>query len=670
MQDIALFDPPGVRQFAPAVPRDLAVVVAKCLERNPACRYLTPGEAADDLERFQAGQAILARPVGSVRRVGRWVKRNPSPTALVIVLFAALAGVSVLAAALNRTAGRERAALAREHAALVEEARLRREAEDAKTAADAAARAAGKARDDTRTALGKVEKALGETRTERNRADAERNRAEENLTLARQSVKHVLARAASLTEGDDPAIMPVYRDLLAGLEPFVARLLDQTGGDRELRFDQFEIARSLGLLEATMGQSAAGREHLLFAVKRMRELLEDDPGNARYRLELGKTLAFAGVVCANIGGPRAGPLLREARETLEGYLKDHPNDPEALFGLVRVRLSYAGATGEPADEHNLAVIDLVDQLTRLVGPTANLATTRAHALNNIASDLTNRGKTDEAEAYWLEVLAIREALYKSLPQDRVVRYELGKCLANYANQLVATGRRERAFQLRERAAGLFDALRDDARYRTSYIAVMVSVDFLLAAEYTRRREPDRATDRWNKAIALNAVLLERDPRVPKVRADQANAYTRRAELAEQAGRHADAARDYRAAIEYSTHQPHAEYCTAKLAQALARSGDRTAATAAATGLDPEKASHVHPCLELARAWLAIAGSAGTDSRLTPGERERLTATAHRNARDCIAAARKKGFGTPDDVKWFHAQKEFEPIWDVFPRDSG
>jgi WD40 repeat protein/predicted Ser/Thr protein kinase/DNA-directed RNA polymerase subunit RPC12/RpoP len=71
------------------IPADLEVICLKCLEKSPDRRYPSAHELAEDLRRFLAGEAISARPAGTVERLGKWLRRHP--------LRAALAGVSVLA---------------------------------------------------------------------------------------------------------------------------------------------------------------------------------------------------------------------------------------------------------------------------------------------------------------------------------------------------------------------------------------------------------------------------------------------------------------------------------------------------------------------------------------------------------------------------------------------
>jgi ABC-type amino acid transport substrate-binding protein len=91
-------EPAPVRKLQPKCPRDLETICMKCLEKNPARRYATAEALADDLRRFQAGEPVLARPVGKLQRGWRWCHRHASLAGLsaaVVVLVV----VAVLLAA-------------------------------------------------------------------------------------------------------------------------------------------------------------------------------------------------------------------------------------------------------------------------------------------------------------------------------------------------------------------------------------------------------------------------------------------------------------------------------------------------------------------------------------------------------------------------------------------
>ncbi len=655
MQQILLTDPPSVRKYAPHAPHELEIIVSKCLEKDRTRRYLSPGEFADDLDRFLAGQTIQARAAGHIQLLKRWMWRNPLASTLGAFMLVSLAIVSTLAVALNRLAERERLATASERTALLHEEKLRQEADEAKHAAEIA-------RDEARTALKQTEKALGQARDERDRA-------EKNLTMVHKAVRNVLTTLSSHDQNENPALVPVYRQLLIGFEPFVAQMLAQKEGDRELRYDRALIARSRGIMEAISGKGEAAREQMFSATKYFGELVKDNPGNRELLRELCYTLACLGAISTELGKPDALELLQETKKTLDQYLAAYPRDPLALDSMIRVRLAMTIADNNHfSDEHNLAVLDLVDRLAKLGSLTQHLQTYRAHALNNIASDLTNRGKTDEAEKYWREVLVLREELARTFPNDKVMRYELAKCLANCANQLVATARVEQSAIFRERAASLFDSLHEDAAFRGTYVPFMVEFNLFLVGEYSRRGETEKALTRLNKAIELNSVLLERDNTLTRVRGTHADALTLRAKINEQRGQHAHAVRDYKLAIEFSTKQTHREYCQARLVQALARSGDHTAAKTMAMKLNPDSFSHSVPCVEFARSWLVISRASGTVSPRPPSERDQLAGFALENARKAIQTAKKKGLcQDPNQVRQFHADKDFEPLWDMVAR---
>jgi len=75
---------------------DLETICLKCLEKAPARRYASAAELADDLERWQRGEPIQARPAGPGERAWKWVRRHPAWSALIVVCWVAMAGFMTL----------------------------------------------------------------------------------------------------------------------------------------------------------------------------------------------------------------------------------------------------------------------------------------------------------------------------------------------------------------------------------------------------------------------------------------------------------------------------------------------------------------------------------------------------------------------------------------------
>lgn len=90
-------DPPRADVVHSRVPKDLAIIASKAMEKSPGARYQTALELAEDLERFLHHQPILARPPGIVCRLGKWVRRNPALSAAAGVMLVALIVVAGLA---------------------------------------------------------------------------------------------------------------------------------------------------------------------------------------------------------------------------------------------------------------------------------------------------------------------------------------------------------------------------------------------------------------------------------------------------------------------------------------------------------------------------------------------------------------------------------------------
>jgi tetratricopeptide (TPR) repeat protein len=89
--------PVALRELRPGVPRDLATICEKCLEKDPQLRYQSAQEFADELTRFIEGRPILARPVPAWTRAVQWCRRKPlvaGMTAAILMLLIAGSAVS------------------------------------------------------------------------------------------------------------------------------------------------------------------------------------------------------------------------------------------------------------------------------------------------------------------------------------------------------------------------------------------------------------------------------------------------------------------------------------------------------------------------------------------------------------------------------------------------
>ncbi len=159
-------EPTPPRKLQPSVPRDLETIVLKAVARQPADRYQTAAELAEDLGRFLEDRPVRARRASAVERLWRWCRRNKLVAALSVAVVGLLAVVAIVASV----------GYVRTSAALRQESYERAQAETARKLADA----------------------------ERNRAEQERQkaetqyaRAEANLRLAIQAFEDIFHRIAA-----------------------------------------------------------------------------------------------------------------------------------------------------------------------------------------------------------------------------------------------------------------------------------------------------------------------------------------------------------------------------------------------------------------------------------------------------------------------------------------
>jgi WD40 repeat protein len=85
------------RTLTATIPRDLETICLKSLEKEPAKRYASAHDLAEELRCFARGEPILARPIGATAKLWRWSRRNPALAsalaAVALVLMVGFVGV-------------------------------------------------------------------------------------------------------------------------------------------------------------------------------------------------------------------------------------------------------------------------------------------------------------------------------------------------------------------------------------------------------------------------------------------------------------------------------------------------------------------------------------------------------------------------------------------------
>ena len=353
-----------------ALPLDaeLAGIVAKATEEDPAKRYASAGEFRDDLDRYRDGRPVRAARLTRAYRVRKFVGRHRLGVA------ASLAAVIALGLFVSRLDHERSRAVAAEMAA----------SRDAKGA---------------RAALAFL-------------TDAFEAAAPENALSKTVSVRDLLdhARARLAARALDPAIAKPLQRLLGGLyadlgdsavgaELLTLGTVDVTVHDRD---DALALALDhdrLAVLEARNGR----REAALAAVARGAALREHHaPGDANERAR--GLLALAHVHHHSGDNPHAVALLREIAVRGEGT----PPDAQLADDIATAMVAWLALSSECQEALSLGEARLAE-----AGPGSASPTARIQFLHSLGTAQTNCGDAKRAESLYRTAIAEQESLIGS-----------------------------------------------------------------------------------------------------------------------------------------------------------------------------------------------------------------------------------------------------------------
>jgi serine/threonine protein kinase len=468
------------RVHNPAIPRDLETIVLKTLAPEPAGRYQSAAELADDLRRFLDDRPIQARRTSAIEHAWRWCRRNPAvaglSAALVLVFLLGFSGV----------AWKWREASA--HLALATEAST------------------------------EATKALGREEQQRRRAEEQRQLAEGNLDLALKAFERIAGRlslaglTAPVDAGDEegpaqPVVSPEAAAILEDLVGFYERFAATNSNDPRLRRDTGQALRQVGAIRLRLGQYAQAEE----ALRKAGELLDglvQPLERARLHNELAVVLRAA---------RRPGDAVREHQKALDVLrgIKDASAEvrheqarAHNLLGAVQWRQQRAAL----AEKNQRTALAMLEKLVQEEPKSPAYRHTQARAYHDLSVVLWPGEQRPEAMEARTKAVEILEGLAAEHPGVPDYRSELAEILLSLPRVpgprpfREAQRRSTRALELSQELAKKYPAVPD---YQLLLARSSQRLGMLQAA--SGRGEEGVANIR--KAIALHRDLQKRFPEV-------------------------------------------------------------------------------------------------------------------------------------------------------------
>ena len=323
LESVLRAGPRPLGEIVPEVPQDLHTIVDKAMAREPADRYPTARELAEDLRRFTTGQLVASHRYTTWQLVKRWARRRRGSLAVAAILLVVLAVTSIYSVR-RIVAERDEARAARELA----ERRQTEAVTQRQGAEQLSDFLLGKLRErleqigrlDLLKGIGDAVDRYYETVEGAGEVGTEqlRQRAEALVTLA----------DVDLEKGD----LEAARRGLARAKLFRTQLVAREPARLDHGYGIAQIEQRLGRAAYSMGDAASALSHFREVHRILTELVAKEPASVRYRRSAG-----------------------EAERLLAILARDRRDFDEALHRIERARSMLAPIAAADAESAKLLV---------------------------------------------------------------------------------------------------------------------------------------------------------------------------------------------------------------------------------------------------------------------------------------------------------------------------
>ena len=534
LRQIAFEEPRPPGQVNRATPAELGTIILKALAKEPAERYPTAQELADDLRRFLEDKPILARRPSAVQRLAKWSRRHKP------LLAAAGAGLLVALVALA-------ASTVYTWHAYREEVGRRREADEQRLAAEKRALEDLRARNQ----LSWLEINQQFPRNPRGKQEDERLFHEAVVSyerFIRQSGADPAARAERALAcwhlgdfherlGDRPRAEQAYREAIGLLE----QLAREEPGVPAHRQKLAQVLTSLAVVYEHRRHFAEAEAAHRRALALRRDLLGEDGAVRAYRQELAESLTRLGQLLTKTAATaEAERLLREALNRQVALVADFPAenkfkgdraDAQHNLGVLLWTLKRIHEAEPLLLQARQTLRELVDRSFHPLY-TVQLAHTHYH-LGLLRQEAK---RSAEAATVFREAVALNRKLVGEFTWVPEFQQDLAAGLEKLGEVLADLGQTQEAETVLHEALDLAGKLVADFADQLYSRQVLAEGRICLGQLLTRTGRPQEGEAALRQAVAVWQQLTQEVPEAPDHRKRLANAHLELGKFLADAGR--------------------------------------------------------------------------------------------------------------------------------------